>query len=109
VAAVQLARSIFPNRSLLTTAKNLLDEACAHARCQVFVPSELRLLEDEMEQLQAEMRRLLRTSEREQLSELMERAIALQARIETMRVQLKATVPQVTAETVQIVAKRHWG
>jgi len=106
MATVHLARLNFPNRPLLATAKNLLDEACAHARCQVFIPSELRLLEDEMEQLQAEMRRLLRTSEREQLSELMERAIALQAQIEAMREQLKTTVPQVTAETVQIVAER---
>lgn len=107
VAAVQLAQSNLPDRPLLATAKNLLDEACAHARCQVLVPSELRLLEDEMEQLQTEMKRLLRTSEREHLSELMERAIALQAQIEGMREKLKATVPQVTAETVQIVAKRH--
>lgn len=107
VAAVQLARSNYPDQPLLATAKNLLDEACAHARCQVFVPSELRLLEDEMEQLQTEMKRLLRTSEREHLSELMERAIALQAQIEGMREELKATVPQVTAETVQTVAKRY--
>ncbi|MCS7185749.1 MAG: Clp protease N-terminal domain-containing protein [Armatimonadota bacterium] len=107
LAAVQLARSNFPDRPLLATAKNLLDEACAHARCQVFIPSELRLLENEMEQLQAEMRRLLRTSEREHLSELMERAIALQAQIEAMREQFKATVPQVTVETVQTVVKRH--
>jgi ATP-dependent Clp protease ATP-binding subunit ClpA len=107
VAALQLARSSFPNRLLLATAKNLLEEACAHARCQALIPKELRLFENEMEQLHAEMRRLLRTSEREHLSDLMERAIALQAQIETMREQLKVTVPRVTAETVQSVAKRH--
>lgn len=107
IAAVQLARSNFPNRPLLATAKNLLEEACTHARCQALVPTELRSLENEMEQLQAEMRRLLRTGEREHLSELMERAIDLQAQIEAMREQFKAATPQVTAETVQIVAKFH--
>ncbi len=105
--AVRLARASFPNRPLLATAKNLLDEACAHARCQVLVPGELKALEDEMEQLQTEMKRLLRTSEKEHLSELMERAIALQAQMEAIREKFKATVPQVTAETVQIVAKRY--
>jgi len=60
-----------------------------------------------MEQLQTEMKRLLRTSEKEHLSELMERAIALQAQMEAIREKFKATVPQVTAETVQIVAKRY--
>lgn len=106
VAAVQFVQSNLPDRPLLVTAKNLLDEACAHVRCQVLVPSELRSLENEMEKLQGEMRRLLKTGEREQLSELMEQAVVLQAQIEAMREQLKKVVPQVTSETVQIVAKR---
>lgn len=106
-AAIQLARSNFSYRPLLVTAKDLLEEACAHARCQALVPKELQLLENEMEQLQAEMRRLLRTGKREHLSELMEQAIAVQARIEAMRERLKAVTPRVTSETVQSVAKRH--
>lgn len=106
VASVQLAKLNFPDRPLLATAKNLLDEACSHARCQVLTPKELRLLEDEMEQLQAEMRRLLRTNEREHLSELMEKAIVLQSQIESLREQHRTVTPQVTAETVQFVAQK---
>jgi ATP-dependent Clp protease ATP-binding subunit ClpA len=102
VAAVQLAKLNFPY--LLITAKNLLDEACAHARCQVLTPKELRSIEDEMEQIQAEMRRLLRTNEREHLSELMERAIELQAQIEKLRQQFRTTIPKVTAEIVQAIS-----
>jgi ATP-dependent Clp protease ATP-binding subunit ClpA len=104
VAAVQLAKQSFPERPLLAAAKRLLDEACAHARCQVFTPLELRSLEDEMERVQTEMRRLLRTNQREQLSELMEQAIALQARIEQLRQQYRATIPKVSAETIQAIA-----
>jgi len=103
-AAIQLAKQSFPEQPLLATAKRLLDEACAHARCQVFTPPELRSLEDEMERIQAEMRRLLRTNQREQLSDLMEQAIALQARIEQLRQQYRATVPKVSAETIQAIA-----
>ena len=103
VAAVQLAKLNFPACPLLITAKNLLDEACAHARCQVLTPKELRSIEDEMEQIQTEMRRLLRTNEREHLSELMERAIELQAQIEKLRQQFRTTIPKVTAEIVQAV------
>lgn len=105
-AAIHWAKSSFPDQPLLATAKNLLDEACAHARCQVLTPAELRSLEDEMEHLQAEMRRLLRTNQREQLSELMERAIELQMRIEGLRQRYRAIIPKVTAETIQIVALR---
>jgi len=104
VTVVQLAKRNFPNQSLLATAKRLLDEACAHARCQVFTPTELRSLEDEMERIQSEMRRLLRTNQREHLSELMEQAIALQARIEQLRQQYRATIPKVSAETIQAIA-----
>jgi ATP-dependent Clp protease ATP-binding subunit ClpA len=103
-AAIQLVKQSFPEQPLLATAKRLLDEACAHARCQVFTPPELRSLEDEMERIQAEMRRLLRTNQREQLSDLMEQAIALQARIEQLRQQYRATVPKVSAETIQAIA-----
>ena len=104
VAAVQLAKRNFPNQPLLATAKRLLDEACAHVRCQVFTPTELRSLEDEMERIQAEMRRLLRTNQREQLSDLMEQAIALQARIEQLRQQYRTTIPKVSAETIHAIA-----
>jgi ATP-dependent Clp protease ATP-binding subunit ClpA len=104
VAAVQLAKHIFPEQPLLATAKRLLDEACAHARCQVFTPPELRSLEDEMERIQTEMRRLLRTNQREQLSDLMEQAIALQARIEQLRQQYRAAIPKVSAETIRAIA-----
>ncbi len=104
VAAVQLAKRNFPNQPLLATAKRLLDEACAHARCQVFTPPELRSLENEMEQVQAEMRRLLRTNQREQLSDLMEQAIALQARIEQLRQQYRTAIPKVSAETIRAIA-----
>jgi len=103
-AAVQSAKQIFPEQPLLATAKKLLDEACAHARCQVFTPTELRSLEDEMERIQAEMRRLLRTNQREHLSELMEQAIALQMRIEQLRQQYRTVVPKVSAETIQAIA-----
>jgi DNA-binding protein H-NS len=57
-----------------------------------------------MEQIQAEMRRLLRTNEREHLSELMERAIELQAQIEKLRQQFRTTIPKVTAEIVQAIS-----
>jgi len=104
VAAVQLAKHIFPEQPLLATAKRLLDEACAHARCQVFTPPELRSFEDEMERIQTEMRRLLRTNQREQLSDLMEQAIALQARIEQLRQQYRTAIPKVSAETIRAIA-----
>ncbi len=97
---IAVTKAKFKNQPLLGTAKRLLDEACAHARCQTAATEDLRTLENEMEQLQTEMRRLLRTGDKEHLSELMERAIALQAQIDSIRQQLRIAVPKVTSETI---------
>ncbi len=108
-ATVQLALPLASEKPLLVVAKRLLDEACAFVRCQVLTPPQLRRLEDEMERLQGEMRRLLRTGEREQLSVLMERAIVLQTQIEALREQFRTQIPQVTAATIQSVAQQWQG
>lgn len=100
-----LPQKSVPQRPLLAAARSLLDEACAYVRCQVLTPTELLSLEEEMEQLQVEMRRLLRTGEREQLSVLMERAILLQSRIEAMRSELQAAIPIVTPEVVTQITR----
>lgn len=102
--AITIAKAKFRDKPLLATAKNLLDEACAHARCQTLIPKNLSSLENEMEQIQSEMRRLLRMGDREHLSELMERAINLQAQIDSMRQKLRVTVPKITAKTIWSVS-----
>ncbi len=108
-AAVGWAQVLFPHQPLLAAAKGLLDEACASLRCQILTPPELREKEERMEQLQSEMRRLLRTGEREQLSALMEQAIILQAEIEALREQFQTAVPKVTAETIRRIAQQIGG
>ncbi|MCS7263905.1 MAG: hypothetical protein NZ805_03635 [Armatimonadetes bacterium] len=102
--AILIAKEKFKDKSLLAIAKSLIDEACAYARCQVLAPENLRNLEDEMEQLHSEMRRILRAGDKEHLSELMERAIALQTQIDTIRQKLHIATPKVSAKTVQSIS-----
>ncbi len=104
-AALHIAKEQFSNRPLLTTAKKLLDMACAY--CRVQKPSltqEITNLQCELEALREEAQQAAQAGEQQRSQELQHQAEELQKRLEALLEQLPSLPSTVTEEAVHSVA-----
>ncbi len=84
-AAVQVAKDRFADKPLLSTAKSLLDAACAYVRVQTETPlQEINELKRESERLKGEKEQTIRKHDYERANTLRQQAQEIQNRLDEL-------------------------
>jgi ATP-dependent Clp protease ATP-binding subunit ClpC len=110
IAVVNLAKERFANLPLLVTAKNLLDEVCAHTKVRASkLPPEVQEMMAEISRLKSEKNKAISASDHERAAQIRAQIAELQKQLDEAQIEHRRRfleeLSKVTPETVQEFAR----